>query len=385
MQKNDTFRNTKKVKPMWRINTKSKKSKKKLKQLSLLLLFNSIFLMSSGQDIHFTQFNESPLTLNPASTAATVDMRAILNYRTQWKSVTVPYQTYGASFEFKARLMQWAKVDPGHRTGYFSKAKNNLAFGFNFFRDKAGDAAMGTTQANLSVATHLAVSPNSSIGLGIQGGIVQRSINYAQVRWDNQYNGTSYNAALPSGETNIPSNFIYGDYSAGIQWNYGKGEMYIAANNEMKANLGLAVYHVSQPNQSFVGDKDKLFTKFAFHGGLVYGIQNSNVLLAPSFMYLRQGPQQELNIGSMVKYKLHENTKYTGFKQASVVSIGAFFRAKDAVALVAQMEINKFAIGFSYDVNLSGLKTVSSGRGGFEVTLRFFSPNPYLFQAKSRI
>jgi len=221
--------------------------------------------------------------------------------------------------------------------------------------------------------------------VGIQGGIVQRSVNYAAIRWDNQYNGTSYNAALPSGETAVPSSFIYGDYSAGIQWNYGKGEMYIAANDEVKANAGFAVYHVSQPKQSFVGDKEKLFAKFAFHGGCVFGIKGSNVLLAPSFMYLRQGPQQELNIGTMIKYKMRENTKYTGFKQASTISLGGFYRNRDAIAAVVQFEINRYSIGFSYDFNLSGLKQVSTGRGGVEITLRFFSPNPYLFQAKSRI
>ena len=367
------------------MNTILKGLKKGRMSIVALLLLNSVFFMSSAQDIHFTMYNESPLTLNPASTAATVDVRGIINYRSQWKSVTVPYTTYAASVEFKARLMQWAKMDPGHRTGFFSKAKNNLAFGLNFFRDQAGDAAMGTTQANLSVATHLTVSENSSLGMGIQGGVAQRSLNYSKVRWDNQYNGTSYDPTLPTGEAEVPSNFIYGDYSAGIQWNYGKGEMYIAANNELKANLGFAVYHVSQPNQSYVSDNDKLFAKFGFHGGLVYGVKGTNVLLAPSFMYLRQGPQQELNIGSMIKYKMRENTKYTGFKQASTVSIGAFYRNKDAVAVVGQIELNKFSIAASYDFNLSGLKAVSTGRGGFEITLRYVSPNPYLFQAKSRI
>jgi len=370
---------------MLKNTTIPKKPKKIVRQISVFLILNSTFLISNGQDIHFSQFNESPLTLNPALTAATVDMRAIINYRNQWKSVTVPYQTYAASFEFKARLMQWAKVDPGHRTGFFTKSKKNLAFGLNFFRDKAGDAAMGTTQANLSVASHVALDDNNTLGVGIQGGIAQRSINYAQIRWDNQYNGTSYNPAMASGETAVASNFIYGDYSAGVQWNYGKGEMYIADNNEVKANAGFAVYHVSQPKQSFMGDKEKLFTKFAFHGGMVFGIQGSNVLIAPTFMYLRQGPQQELNIGTMIKYKMRENTKYTGFKQASTVSIGGFFRNKDAIVVVGQIELNRFAIGASYDLNLSRLKAVTTGRGGFEITLRYFSPNPYLFQAKSRI
>jgi type IX secretion system PorP/SprF family membrane protein len=349
--------------------------------LIVCILSCTSFLFS--QDIHFSQFNESPLTLNPALTAATVDMRAILNYRNQWKSVTVPYETYGASFEMKARLMQWKKQ--AHTTGTFSKAKKNLALGLNFFRDKAGDAAMGTTQANLTIATNLNIDENNSIGAGIQGGIAQRSISYAKIKWDNQYNGTSYNSALPSGESTVPSSFIYGDYSAGIQWNYGKGEMYIAANNEVKANAGFAVYHVSQPKQSFIGDKEKLFSKFAFHGGCVFGIKNTNVLLAPSFMYLRQGPLQELNIGTMIKYKLREDTKYTGFKQGAAVSIGGYYRNRDAVAIVGQIEVGRYSMGISYDVNLSGLKKVSTGRGGVEISLRFVSPNPYLYQAKSRI
>ena len=351
----------------------------------LFIICISLVVVATAQDIHFSQFNESPLTLNPALTASNVDFRAIINYRNQWRSVTEPYQTYGASVEFKLGLTQWAKVDKGRRTGLFTIAKKNLAFGINFFRDKAGDAAMGTTQVNLSVASHLPLDKYNNLSIGIQGGFAQRSIDYAKIRWDNQYDGTSYNSALQSGEPNSPSNFFYGDYSAGIQWNYGKGEMYIAANNELKANAGFSVYHVSQPTQSFIGENERLFMKFGLNGGLVYGVKNSNVLLAPSFMFLNQGKQQELNIGTMIKYKLESDTKYTGYKQSSAVALGLFFRNKDAIILVTQIENKQYAIGLSYDFNISKLATASNARGGFELTLRYFSRKPYLFQARSRI
>ena len=57
-----------------------------------------------AQDLHFSQFNENPSLINPALTGANSVMRASAVYRDQWRTVTVPYKTYGVSFEsrFKA-------------------------------------------------------------------------------------------------------------------------------------------------------------------------------------------------------------------------------------------------------------------------------------------
>jgi hypothetical protein len=44
------------------------------------------------------------------------------------------------------------------------------------------------------------------------------------------------------------------------------------------------------------------------------------------------------------------------------------------------MEYANYAIGFSYDINTSGLQTASNARGGMEITLRFVNPNPFLYQ-----
>ena len=52
-----------------------------------------------AQDLHFSQFNQQPSLVNPALTGATAPLRASLVYRDQWRSVTSPYTTIGASFE----------------------------------------------------------------------------------------------------------------------------------------------------------------------------------------------------------------------------------------------------------------------------------------------
>ena len=73
-------------------------------------LYSSIFLLLFGasafaQDIHFSQYSASPLTLNPALTANINGVfRAAANYRNQWFTIptlnsTAPYQTYQFSFD----------------------------------------------------------------------------------------------------------------------------------------------------------------------------------------------------------------------------------------------------------------------------------------------
>jgi hypothetical protein len=68
----------------------------------MILLF--VFMPKlQAQDIHWSQFQSSPLNLNPAlSGFFDGDYRFVLNHRNQWKSVTTPYNTFSGSID-----MQW--------------------------------------------------------------------------------------------------------------------------------------------------------------------------------------------------------------------------------------------------------------------------------------
>src|SRR3954469_24980686 len=70
-----------------------------------LVLVVSVLMMmvgaAIGQDIHFTQYFTSPLTLNPAMTGLVPEeLRFAANYRTQWSAVSSnPYTTGSATFD----------------------------------------------------------------------------------------------------------------------------------------------------------------------------------------------------------------------------------------------------------------------------------------------
>ncbi len=66
------------------------------------------------------------------------------------------------------------------------------------------------------------------------------------------------------------------------------------------------------------------------------------------------------------------------------MSLGAHYRVGDAIIPGFLMEMGSFAFGVSYDINASGLTTITSGRGGYEISIRYISPNPFVSRSQAR-
>ncbi|HTB07749.1 MAG TPA: PorP/SprF family type IX secretion system membrane protein [Bacteroidia bacterium] len=324
-----------------------------------------------AQDIHFSQFYEYPLSLNPALCGAfDGDVYAEANYRSQWGSVMgsgVGYNTMGATVELHNMDKKWSN-------GYISP-------GLSFYNDKSGDAQIGVTEVDFTLASGVFLSTKSSLSAGLQAGWAQHSINMTSLQWDNQYINGQYDPNAPTGETTVGNSFSYVDFSAGMAYSYGTGQTNMTANDQFKANVGAAVFHVNQPNMSYYGQTEagtKLYMRYVFHGDVQFGIQNSNISLIPAFAYFSQGPASEFDAGLKIRYVLKQESKYTGFSKGSAFDLGGYYRVGDAIALLTQLEFGCYSIGISYDVNVSQLTSASSGKGGFEISLRFLNPNPFL-------
>lgn len=340
------------------------------KSVFVLLTCSLAFLLSSGQDIHFSQHLFTPLHLNPASVGAGHDVQAIMNYKNQWSSVDTRFRTFDLSYDMK---LNNKKVKDGFWAG-----------GITAFSDKAGDSKMGTMQINGMAGYHVILNPKSTFGGAAMVGYAQRSISYDALRWANQYNGMSYDASLSSGEPVGGNSLSYLDLGAGVLYTYKKAEGYMTGNDQLKINAGLSAYHFHQPKYSFYGSNEKLYMKIVAHGDALIGLKNTPLSLHTSFLYFRQGPAQEIYFGTMVKYMLREESKYTGYVKGAAVSGGCYYRHRDAIVPAFMIEMGQYAFGVSYDVNVSKLKSASFGRGGIEFAFRFVNPNPFIFKSASR-
>jgi type IX secretion system PorP/SprF family membrane protein len=358
-------------------STGNKRSVRSLpgKGIGWALLLASVFFgtVSSGQDIHFSQYTLTPLILNPAQAGAYRNFEVIANYKSQWSSIS-PNAFKTMMFNYDGRLMQkkWKK--------------KWLAAGLTISNDKAGEGDMITTQANASLGYHACLSSRSTLGGAVLGGFAQRSTNYSNFAWDEQYQNGSYTTSNATGEVspqNYQNNdkFIYPDLGVGILYQYAKEEMYTSSNDMVAIHAGFAFFHLNQPAYSFYGSSEKLYGKMTGHADILFGLKNTNLSLMPGFIYMKQGPSSEIYTGCFFRYKLREESKFTGFVKGTSLVVGTHLRVGDAFVPSVQLEIAEYTIGISYDVNISGLKNVTSGRGGFEIALRYGNLSQFLYKS----
>lgn len=330
----------------------------------IILLLSSIPFFGNAQDIHFSQYLESPLNINPGLAGTDFSFaRANLNYRNQWSSFGKPFQTMAASIDMP----------------FFKKGDGAfLGAGISFYNDKSGTTGLTKNDIAGTLSGVLVTAKNTYLSLGIQGSYNQRSINLSNVRWDAQYNGISHDPSLPSGEAagSMKKNFI--DLGAGIAFLKHGNSSNLSGSDDFTMSMGFSIFHINKANQAFQGS-DKLNMRYNGFAKFSFGISGTNLAIQPQFGYWQQGGLREINMGMMFKYVLKPESQFTGFERGMALSVGAFYRLKDALCPMLMFEYADYSIGVSYDINLSSLTPYSQGKGGFEISLRYRDLNGLLF------
>lgn len=331
-----------------------------MKLYALLLSFFVSTCCLFAQDIHYTQFYADPIRLNPAQTGNfTGDYRIGLNARTQWKSVTVPYQTISTYLDFS--LLK-------------GKGLNWLGVGINALYDRAGNGELATTEIRGSLAAHQAFTENFYLSVGTGLTYVNKLIDFEQLQFSNQWNDVNFSPAINSGEAYISQSFQYIDASVGATAN-------VYVHNALSFQGGISLAHFNRPAVTFFDEEDSRL-----------GIRNISFLeskiglndwsIEPGVYFTQQKRAREWAIGSNVGYTLQTATKY---QKSSHLYVGIWYRLKDALSGLIGYQWNNYRFLANYDVNLSALTPASQGRGAFEISLVRvgFLPNANRFNNKT--
>lgn len=324
-----------------------------------------------AQDMHFSQFNETPALINPALTGSG-DLRASLNYRKQWKKVTAPFKTFGVSVETRthSNKKKSEQSDFGKAT---DKPKSFLGYGLSVFRDAAGDGKMVLSQFNLSGAAFVPTGDQSYFSLGLQSSYARRKFNGSNFLFPNQYAEGGYDPGIESGESAAGTRFGYLDLGAGVQWMFNREDRMLGDHKEFKMHVGAAVYHLNSPKQKFIREGvETMPVRIVGHADVLFSIPKTRLVAVPTAIFQMQGNNMEIIGGALIKYKLNDNlTRYTNYTKQTNVCAGVYYRTFDAVIIQGMMEWEQFAVGLSYDLNVSGLRPASHMRGGTEIVLRY--------------
>lgn len=300
----------------------------------------------NAQDLHFSQFFNSPLTTNPANTGflPDADFRLGANYRNQYSTImSVPYKTM--SIFADAQVMR-------------NKFENGwLGVGGLLLSDVAGAGSLRSTKLYASVAYHQMLGFSSLLSAGFNLGYANKRIDPSKLKFPDQFDGKFFDGNLPTDVQLTTTEVSYFDMQAGVNYAYFPDEnIYI--------NAGYSIHHVNKPRETFFNDDTENGLIPMRHIGFINALLKvaPNVILNPNVYYTNQARASEL-VGGL-------NAAFNLGKSGEVQFIaGAYYRYNDAMIALAGLELGGIRLTFTYDATVSGLRNFNQTRGATEFSL----------------
>ena len=275
-----------------RIHNMFRTCKAALLRGGLTFLYMTACVLLNAQDIHFSQFNFSPLNQNPANTNLfDGDYRFAGNYKNQWPTVPVKYNTISLSAEMN-----------------FITLKNNdrIGGGLLFYYDVEGDSRFTTLNTDLSFSYIKSLGKNAHhfLSYGLQLGLVNRSFDYSQLNFDSQWNGDAFNPGSAINESFAATHVTVFDFGTGLAYKYIK-------DDRTNFTIGFGAMHLNSPKVSFLNDNTSILApRFTVHARAQIKL-SKQIDIVPEVMYQRQQTKQEVDLGGHVKYHLDLKTAHT--------------------------------------------------------------------------
>ncbi len=318
--------------------------------LILLVLMGSLFYENvlMAQDPQFSQYYAAPLYLNPGLVGINQKGRAGINYRSQWPNIDASFETFSAYMDY-------------HFEDYYSSV------GVLFTSDREGLVGLRSTTIGLQYAYQLNLNDDWIFRPGVQFSYYFRDINFDKLTFGDQFNNTGIINPSTAEKFNTGLNARFFDLSFG-------GILY-----NPSVWFGVAIHHITEPNQSIVDGNSPLPRRVSFHGGYRIPLRpeiNTNARdhsITPTFNYRLQGDFDQLDVGAYFTLEpLLLGLWYRGLPIKSLDGISN----NEAIILMIGLEKNRTTFGYSFDYTLSSLGIGTGGAHEISIAYTFSLADP---------
>ncbi|WMJ72015.1 type IX secretion system membrane protein PorP/SprF [Cytophagaceae bacterium ABcell3] len=309
---------------------------------TLLIILCFTCLIAKAQDPQFSQYYNAPLLLNPAMAGATDCYRAGLNSRVQWAGLVGSFRTHAAFADLNV---------PDMRSG----------FGLSVLYDDIGVAGLSSSDISGYYSYLVPVTDQFNLRFGLQASYVSRNINYGSLLFEDQFYGTVPVQGFTIDEVAMHNRVNYMDISSGI-FMYGEDTWW----------FGMAVHHLSRPQQEFFLRDSRLPVRLSVHGGYNFYVKQYHhqpaeeaLRVVPTFLYKRQAGFQQVDFGVYtIKAPIMLGLWYRGV----FVEQHEEIYQSDAIIAQAGFRYKDFAFTYSYDFTISKLQHRNT-HGSHEVSI----------------
>jgi type IX secretion system PorP/SprF family membrane protein len=328
---------------------------RKLKKIYVIISTILLSFNVEAQDVQFSQFYNAIQYQNPAFAGSAHDFRFTTQQRLQWPNLDSKYIT--SMFAADAFI-----------------PKRSMGVGALFFRDWQSNPTIVTNEFHFQISQEVRISNQSFLRMGIQPGIVNRSFNYNDFHFTQDFNNNGYQGNT---YTDLPTNKSnYFDLAAGL--------LYYTSHFWS----GLAVHHILEPKQSLYGNNAQLPYKLSFTAGYKYTFDKliekqkdkpghhhiSEISISPTMHYKHQGQFDQLDIGAAYQY--HEIILGVWYRGIPFKKYKTSIHNNESAVFSFGYIFDNIRFTYSYDAVVSKLAGNANPRGAHELNITMLLPAP---------
>lgn len=340
---------------------------------------------SFAQDLHYSYYHFTPLSVNPANSGAFSGSYRVGGIYTSKEGSISDRSFKNFSLTADAPIIKGLRKQDWIGVGLQADILNAL--------NGAGNLSPETTQNSdekyaqnwsffkISLAYHLALDKKQSNILTLGAQMNNGSRQYAGFNLSDTRNGiiNAHDLDLENFKQLTSSSSSTGQQQDQTKFrsrDLGVGLLFNARRKNSDFRLGVAVDGILKPKNGLLSNststsqggvsKDSVETKLIglnIHGDYKIDV-TQRTSIEPSFYYYNMGKFNAFNVNSHIWYQFNPEQEFRG-------GAGLGLRNVRDVIVYLGAKIDAIQVGISYDLNVNDRTLASSGLGGFEIAARY--------------
>jgi hypothetical protein len=335
----------------------------------ILVVFTLMLSYGYAQDARLSQPWSNPTMINPAM-SGNFDGLLKLGLGSSWQSNGSSKVTH--QYAFVDKRIDLPEYSPNKFIGL---SINAYQYGKDFVGGTTNNSPIQASFISFTGAYHFNLSTDEvhSMGIGAQGVLTNGNLDERKGAYDKEISGGGFEwTQLDKLGTTVRNGASYVDVNTGAYYRY--------RGNGMKAEIGAAVYHFLNQDNSIKYPKGfRHYSRAVFHTKLELDLNKTHTL---TFRYINWEEGLYWRSNRIKPSNIH--TSWTGAELTNTVydskfsvSGGLYTRAFRTVMPCVNININRgINISTSYEMPLSPAKYGSYTAKRFEISLHFMQFDP---------